>query len=285
MLCVIWRVLGPIDGIGDAFKALKTHGKNIVCVSNNSVRETTDYMERLRNLSPEANVDDVIHPAVSVVRYLKSINFQGPIYAIVSAPFLAILREAGYEVFTGPKEPLPETFREVMQAIANTKPAKAVIVDYDYNCNNPKLMKAEQYLRADSECLFIAGAVDNKMSVSSSYSFFGPGRYVELLEKATGRKATVLGKPSHLLGEQLKMQYSVGDARRVLFVGDMIDQDVAFGKITGFQTLLVLTGGTSKADLESLRDSGKVPDFYTESIADFAQIVEDVLAGSKKACL
>lgn len=44
---------------------------------------------------------DVIQPVTSVIKYLKSVNFEGLIYAIGTEPFLADLRNAGYEVIHG----------------------------------------------------------------------------------------------------------------------------------------------------------------------------------------
>lgn len=46
---------------------------------------------------------DLVHPAVSVVRYLKEIKFKGVIYCIASAPFKKYLTNAGYDIIDGVK--------------------------------------------------------------------------------------------------------------------------------------------------------------------------------------
>ncbi|XP_065082678.1 uncharacterized protein LOC135705049 [Ochlerotatus camptorhynchus] len=282
---VVWNLYGPIDGVGEAISALKGTGKHLVYVSNNSVRTLGNYKEQVRKLGHEVDEADVIHPVVSVIQYLKSINFQGLIYAICAEPFLAALRDAGYEVLHGPTEPMPEALRLIIPVIHDKKPVKAVIVDYDFNCSHTKLLRAELYLKTNPECMLIAGATDRSISITQQLEVIGSGHYVDILEKATGREAIVLGKPGHQLAKQLKEQYGMKDAKRVLFVGDMIAQDVAFGKVAGFQTLLVLTGGAKKLDVERLSNQDHVPDYYTESFADFGKLIQEVLEAKGKASL
>ncbi|XP_065082767.1 uncharacterized protein LOC135705120 [Ochlerotatus camptorhynchus] len=269
---VLWNRSEPIEGVGEAISALKGSGKHLVYVSNNSVRTLENYKNQLRKLGHDENEADVIHPAVSVIKYLKSINFRGLIFAICSEPFLAALKDAGYEVLHGPDGPQPESLLLIYPEIHDKKPVKAVIMDYDYNCNHSKLLRAEVYLKTNPDCVLIAGATDYSIS-----NLLGSGHYVDILEKATGRKAIVLGKPGHQLGKQLKEQYGIEDAKRVLFVGDMVAQDVVFGKVAGFQTLLVLTGEARKLNVEKLSDGDHVPDYFAESFADLGKVIGEVV--------
>ena len=70
-------------------------------MSNNSVRTLENYKEQVQKLGHELVEENLVHPAISVVRYLKSINFQGLIYAICAEPFRNTLRDAGFEVISG----------------------------------------------------------------------------------------------------------------------------------------------------------------------------------------
>uniref|UniRef100_A0A8D8HH00 Phosphoglycolate phosphatase 2 n=1 Tax=Culex pipiens TaxID=7175 RepID=A0A8D8HH00_CULPI len=272
---VVWNLYGPIEGTGQAIGALKAAGKRVVYVSNNSVRPLENYQEQIRKLGHEVTEEDLVHPAVSIVRYLKSIDFNGLIYAIGSNAFLKTLRDAGYEVLSGPDEPQPESLQVVIPVIHDKKPVKAVIVDYDFNCSHIKLLRAEMYLKCDQECLLIGGATDYRVVFTPTYTSIGTGYYTEILERSVGRKAVTLGKPGTHLVQQLKEYYGIEQDKRVLFVGDMIAHDVAFGKVAGFQTLLVLTGGSSKAELDALGDGDNVPDYYTESFADLEKVFKE----------
>ncbi|XP_019527239.3 uncharacterized protein LOC109399255 [Aedes albopictus] len=273
---VLWNRYEPIEGVGAAIGALKSLGKHVVYVSNNSIRSFENYRKILQQMGHDVDKVDVIQPVTSVIKYLKSVNFEGLIYAIGTEPFLADLRNAGYEVIHGPTEVQPESLSLIIPKIFDKKPVKAVVVDYDYNCNYPKLLRAELYLKSDPECLLIAGGTDHWTSIRQKINVFGPGHFVDILEKATGRNAIGLGKPGQQLGVQLKEQFGIRDSRRVLFVGDTITQDVAFGKIAGFQTLLVLTGATKVVDVQSFTNQDIVPDYYTESLADLLKMIGDV---------
>ncbi|XP_058464570.1 uncharacterized protein LOC131438508 [Malaya genurostris] len=282
---VVWNIYGPIPGIGDAISELKSRKKHVVYVSNNSVRSLQNYKEQVRKLGHDVAEEDIINPSFSVIKYLKSINFQGLIYGIGTEEFLGTLQKAGYELINGPNGWQAEELRVIYPIVHDQKAVKAVIIDYDYNCNNIKLLRAQAYLKGNPDCILIAGATDYVVSISSEFEILGPGYYVDILEKATGRKAAVLGKPGHLLGKLLKEQYQIENSRKVLFVGDMIAQDVAFGKVAGFQTLLVLTGGTKMSDVEKLTDGDTIPDYYTDSFADLGQLVKDVQASKNKSNL
>lgn len=98
---VVWNLYGPIEGTGQAIGAIKAAGKRVVYVSNNSVRPLENYQEQIQKLGHEVTEEDLVHPAVSIVRYLKSIDFNGLIYAIGSNAFLKTLRDAGYDVLNG----------------------------------------------------------------------------------------------------------------------------------------------------------------------------------------
>lgn len=98
---VLWTLNEPIGGADRAIRALKNAGKRIVFVSNNGAKSLQSYQEQIAGLGHSASEDDIVCPAISVVRYLQSINFQGLIFAICSNTFMSILRKAGYEVISG----------------------------------------------------------------------------------------------------------------------------------------------------------------------------------------
>lgn len=100
----MWNRYDPIEGVGAAIGALKSLGKHVVYVSNNSIRSYENYRKLLQQMGHDVDKVDVIQPVTSVIKYLKSINFEGLIYAIGTEPFLDDLRNAGYEVIHGVSE-------------------------------------------------------------------------------------------------------------------------------------------------------------------------------------
>uniref|UniRef100_A0A182V728 4-nitrophenylphosphatase n=1 Tax=Anopheles merus TaxID=30066 RepID=A0A182V728_ANOME len=275
---VLWMLGEPFAGVELTIRALRNNGKRVIYVSNNSVRTMADYRGKLDKLTDYTiDEEDIIHPAKIVIHYLRQRNFDGLCYVIGSSNFKACLREAGFQILDGPNEPVNESIREVAAVVNDGQPVKAVIVDFDYNMNNIKLLRAQMYLRHDA--LFIAGAMDKVLPVGPRTRYIGPGCYVEILQNVADRKPIVLGKPGLSMSKMLKQMYSVEDSRRVLFVGDQPEMDVKFGHTSNYQTLLVGTGNYKEDDLQKLADKpDELPDYYIDSFAEMEQIVRDVVA-------
>lgn len=173
-----------------------------------------------------------------------------------------------------PDEPLDEHFSTLLEAISDNLPVKAVIFDVEFNFNYAKYMRAQNYLK-DPSCILIAGATDRKMCLGRGLEFAGPGAFLDLLESHT--PPVVLGKPGDALAEVLADKFAVADPQRVLFIGDTLEQDIRFGNKNGFQTMLVLTGATSREQLLGQQtDASLIPDYYTDSLADLAEVVDSI---------
>ncbi|XP_062547734.1 uncharacterized protein LOC134213123 [Armigeres subalbatus] len=271
---VLWTVFEPIPGIEQALATLRTHGKTIRYITNNSVRTFDHYAAQFRTLGVTLTPSDIIHPALAIVQHLKSLDFQGLIYCLATQSFKNVLVNAGFELIEGPDQPLEESFKKIIATVHDRAPVKAVVIDVDFNINYPKLLRAELYLKNDPDCLFIAGATDKVLHARKDFNLIGPGHFLEVLEQSTGRKATVLGKPGDQLAGKVCDLFGIEDRRRVLFVGDMLQQDMAFASRCGFQKLLVLSGGTSTDDMLQERDVECIPNYYADSLADLVKMFE-----------
>ena len=93
------------------------------------------------------------------------------------------------------------------------------------------------------------------------------GPFVASLEFATGKTATVAGKPSRLFFEAALKSLGVERPRSAAMIGDDLWSDVEGAQRAGLQGWLVRTG---KYRDEALRDSGIRPDRILDSIADLA---------------
>lgn len=66
--------------------------------------------------------------------------------------------------------------------------------------------------------------------------------------------------------EHMKRHHNI-DIKRTLMVGDRLDTDILFGNRGGLKTALVLTGVTSKEQVQGCDLSSK-PDFIFDSVVD-----------------
>lgn len=148
----------------------------------------------------------------------------------------------------------------------------AVIIDMDFNLNSVKILRAHQYLRY-AKCQLLIGCTDRFFTVTKDVRIIGPGFFSSILVEASDKVPIVLGKPGKELGNQLLHHQNIKEPQRVLMIGDMLAQDIRFGCLCGFQTLLVLSGGTTLEQLQAETDAEQLPDYYADSLADFLQLL------------
>jgi len=110
----------------------------------------------------------------------------------------------------------------------------------------------------------------------------GSGCLTAALEVATGRKATVIGKPSRFMFECISSQFTGVDPAQCLMVGDRLETDMLFGSNCGLDTMLTLTGVSQMEDAEEYSKSEQstkqrfVPDYVVDTIADFLPAFEEL---------
>lgn len=89
------------------------------------------------------------------------------------------------------------------------------------------------------------------------------GGWLALLERASGRKALLVGKPSCLAFQMAREELGV-PSTQIAMVGDRVESDIVGGWRAGMRTVLVRTGHFRPEDL-----TGEVqPDLIIDSLAD-----------------
>uniref|UniRef100_A0A1A9V6P1 4-nitrophenylphosphatase n=1 Tax=Glossina austeni TaxID=7395 RepID=A0A1A9V6P1_GLOAU len=265
---VIWQNLhDALPGSADAVNHLIKLGKKIAFVTNNSLIPCELQLEKFSKININIEKHHFIHPAQSIADYLESLKFDGLILCFGSPAFKTYLQDRGFQLVEGCDGLVGNSIIELRNAIYSTDMVKAVVMDVEFNCTAWKLMRAQMHLK-DPECLLVAGAADPKVP-------FGPGAFIKVLEEATERKAIVLGKPGFGLKDTLLEKFNIQHKNRVLFIGDSLKSDVQFGKMCGFQTMLVLTGATKLRDLEQFahQNDETGPDIVAESLKDIIHLV------------
>jgi NagD protein len=83
------------------------------------------------------------------------------------------------------------------------------------------------------------------------------------MEKATGRAPYFIGKPNPLIVREALRTLNVHSTETAI-IGDRMDTDIVAGMESGMETILVLSGVTSRKDLIKYPYR---PDFIFDSIA------------------
>lgn len=90
-----------IPGTGLGVKVFERHQKEICFVTNNGTRSQAYYEKLFQNLGVSFDYKrSMINPAESIPQYLKSINFQGRIFAVADEVLRGTLQENGFDLIT-----------------------------------------------------------------------------------------------------------------------------------------------------------------------------------------
>jgi 4-nitrophenyl phosphatase len=90
----------------------------------------------------------------------------------------------------------------------------------------------------------------------------GTGAVLAAVETASGRRAEIAGKPERHLFEIARE--ALGECESVAMIGDRVSSDIAGGMAAGLETILVLSGTTSR---EEAAAASPAPDFVLENLS------------------
>ncbi|CAB3254493.1 unnamed protein product [Arctia plantaginis] len=264
---VVWTTKA-LPRVGEFFNLMKKHGKTVHFVSNNSVRSRQNYEDKFKEAKIENGYQSLTTPPFAIAGYLKALNFKKKVYAVACDVTVKILKSHGIKTKTGPVLGA-DIFDDYVQYLEDDPEIGAVVCDCDFKANLAKIHKAVTYLRRP-EVLFLCGATDRRIHFGQGRSALGCAIFTNVVSEDSNRSPIVLSKPSKLFGEFAMKRAGVTDPSRVLFIGDMIEQDIKLGKNTGFKTLMLLTNIPKET---MLAHKTTRPDFYADSLASIVPLL------------
>lgn len=111
----------------------------------------------------------------------------------------------------------------------------------------------------------------NRFWLTTQGRVLDAGAFIAALEYATGKTATVFGKPSPRFFQQACLSLGL-PSEQVAIIGDDLHADIQGGASAGLQTIFVRTG---KDKDTSLQDQPVKPGLVLTSIADLREILSD----------
>jgi NagD protein len=208
-------------------------------LTNNSQRTRRDVATRLQRLGIDVEPEHVYTCAMATARYLAGQEPGGTAYVIGEGGLLTALHENGYAVvdrdpdYVVVGEGRTLTFEMVEAALKMILDgAKLIATNLDPNCPTESGMRP------------------------------GCGATVAMLEAAAGVKAFSVGKPSPVMLRGARKELGLTTDQTVV-IGDTMETDILGGVQLGFKTILVLSGGTRREDLDRYAYR---PDMIVDSI-------------------
>ncbi len=223
---VVWEGREFLPGAIEALKALSEARKEVVFVTNNSVRLPSDYAERLRQAGAAVPDERVVTGGVATATLATERVGAGASAFVIGAPgFKEAVANAGLEVVVGKAG----------------QSADAVLVYAHREFDYAELLTATRALQNGAE---LFGTSRDPTLPMPGGAWPGTGATLAAVETASGKRAEIGGKPEPHLFEQAREL--IGSAERVAMVGDRIASDIEGGRRAGLATVLVLSGATSR---------------------------------------
>jgi HAD superfamily hydrolase (TIGR01457 family) len=226
---VVYRGREPVPDAAESLARLRSGGRRVVYLTNNSARTPVQIAEKLREVGVEADPDQVVTSAQALASLLTGRDGERTAFVIGEDGVREALQSAGIRVVDG------ETDR-----------AGYVVVGWDRGVTYDALRTASVLVGRGAT--LVATNADPSYPAEGGELWPGAGAILAAVETATGVRAEVAGKPHVPLFEAALERAGVdpGDAA---VIGDRIETDVAGARAAGLDPILVWTGASSPADL------------------------------------
>jgi NagD protein len=215
-----------IPGAAEFVQKLRTHGTPFLILTNNSLYTQRDLQVRLAYMGLDIPPEAIFTSALATAQFLHSQRPGGKAFVIGESGLTTALHDIGY-VLTD-QEPeyvvLGETTSYSFERIARA--IRFVMDGARFIATNPDVMGPGE-----------GGIVP------------ATGAVAALISAATGVKPYFVGKPNPLM-MRTALRTLEAHSENSVMIGDRMDTDIVAGIESGLRTLLVLTGVTSREQVE-----------------------------------
>ena len=236
---VVWLAETPIPGAAEAVRRLQASGATVVFVTNNSNPTRAEYEGKLERHGIDARgavVTSAMAAAALVAPRERVLVFGGP--GVVEA-----LEQRGAVV------------------IVDGRP-DVVVVGFHREFDYERMRIASTAVRAGAR---LVATNDDATYPTADGLIPGAGAILAGIERASGVRAVVAGKPYQPMADTVRVHLQEGEGT---VVGDRPDTDGRFARTLGYRFALVLTGVVTAGEV-ALVDP--VPD---DVAPDLATLVE-----------
>jgi NagD protein len=222
---VIYHGNTLLPGVTDFVNWLETTGKKYLFLTNSPERTPKELQEKLKRLGINVSEEHFYTSAIATANFIASQTPDGSAYIIGDAGLIHAMYNVGY-------------------TMNNVNPDYVVVADpRSYNFEKIELainlvLKGAKLIGTNSD---ISGPVENGIAPSTK-ALIAP------IEMTTGKKAYFVGKPNPLMMRSALKKLGI-DNEDAIVIGDRMDTDIVCGLESEIDTLLVLSGITTKEEI------------------------------------
>jgi glycerol 3-phosphatase-2 len=222
---VLYRGAEPIDGAAETLATLRSLGKGLAFLTNNSSRTPEAIAAHLTGMGIRAAPEEIETSALATATLLRG-------RAVASA---YVLGEEGLRT---------ALVAAGLTVVDTSADAETVVVGWDRGFDYAGLAAASVLIQRGAS--LVASNADASYPVEDGLVLPGAGAILAAIQTATGVSAEVVGKPNAPI---FRAALDRAGGGRPLVIGDRLDTDIEGARRLGWDSLLVLTGITRRADL------------------------------------
>jgi len=236
----------PIPGADLFLTQLNELGLPYLVLTNNSIHTPRDHAARLRRGGLDVPEQAIWTSALATARFLESQRPHGSAFVVGEAGLTTALYEAGYTLNVGDPD--------------------YVVLGETRTYSFDRITRAVRLIRAGAR--FIATNPD-PTGPSREGPLPATGSVAALIGRASGVDPYFVGKPNPLMMRSA-LNALEAHSEDAAIIGDRMDTDIAAGLESGLETILVLTGVTSRLEAERFPFRASL---ICDSVADLVDIL------------
>lgn len=240
---VLWHGKKPLPGLQAFFSLLREKQLPFILATNNASLTQQQYLDKLVEMGVTVSADEVLTSSMATATYLRENlpDEKKRVFVIGEDGLKQPLEQAGF-VLTNlyqVNQPDKGIYEEG---------ADIVVSGLDRTLSWDKLATATLNIRAGA--LFYATNADTTLPTELG-EVIGNGGTLAALEAATGVEPTCIGKPEPILYQQA-LKILGTDKNNTIAIGDRLNTDILGAVNAGMRSIMVLTGVSSLADLDTI---------------------------------
>ena len=248
---VIYHGNRLLPGVKEFVDWLYAEKKPFLFLTNSSERSPRELQQKLGRLGLDIDESHFYTSALATAKFLKMQSRKKSAFVIGEAGLTNALYEVGITM--------------------NDVDPEYVVVGETHNYNYDNISKAVQLVLAGAKLI---GTNPDLTGPGETGIFPACGAMISPIEVATGKRAYFVGKPNPLMMRHAQKRLGVHSEDTVI-IGDRMDTDIVAGIEAQMDTVLVLSGVTSREDLHKypyrptyvLDGVGDIPSFAREGEA------------------
>lgn len=231
----------PVPGATDFVARIRERGLPFLVLTNNSIFTRRDLADRLSGMGIEVPEENLWTSAVATARFLADQMPGGRAYVIGEAGLTTAMHEVGFVLTDAAPDyvVLGETRTYSFEAL--TKAIRLIGNGARFVATNP-----------------------DPTGPSTEGPLPATGAVAAMITRATGREAYYVGKPNPVM-MRAGLNRIGAHSETSAMVGDRMDTDIVAALEAGMESILVLTGSTSRDQLDQFPFR---PSRVVDSVAD-----------------